>query len=153
MVYFKYFPLFSWFVEEVLSYNMWLCFMDIYIYIYIYIYHICSRNSRTFLNKILYLNLGCVIYARKLFYANKSGYTGNFLNIVLKAWITRVNMIYIYLQIYFNIQEWNFCLGLILAGVDSEPHAQDVGKKSVSICPPFPCMLQVYSIFLLSLQV
>jgi len=30
-----------------------------------------------------------VIYARKRFYVNKSGYTGNFLNIVLKAWITR----------------------------------------------------------------
>ena len=42
-----------------------------------------------FLTKILYLNLGCVIYARKQFYINKSGYTGNFLNIVLKPWITR----------------------------------------------------------------
>ena len=52
-------------------------------------YHIYSRNSRTFLTKILYLNLGCVTYARKRFYVNKSGYTGNFLNIVLKAWITR----------------------------------------------------------------
>ena len=31
-------------------------------------YHIYSRNSRTFLTKILYLNLGCVIYARKQFY-------------------------------------------------------------------------------------
>ena len=49
------------------------------------IYRIYSRNSRTFLTKILYLNLGCVIYARKRFYVNKSGYTGNFLNIVLKA--------------------------------------------------------------------
>ena len=38
-----------------------------------------------FLTKILYLNLGCVIYARKRFYVNKSGYTGIFLNIVLKA--------------------------------------------------------------------
>ena len=52
-------------------------------------YRIYSRNSRTFLTKILYLNLGCVIYAKKWFYVNKSGYTGNFLNIVLKAWITR----------------------------------------------------------------
>ena len=52
-------------------------------------YRIYSRNSRTFLTKILYLNLGCVIYARKWFYVNKSRYTGNFLNIVLKAWITR----------------------------------------------------------------
>ena len=51
---------------------------------------IYSRNSRTFLTKILYLNLGCVIYATKRFYVNKSGYTGNFfLNIILKAWITR----------------------------------------------------------------
>ena len=49
------------------------------------IYRIYSRNSRTVLTKILYLNLGCVIYARKRFYVNKSGYTGNFLNIVLKA--------------------------------------------------------------------
>jgi spore maturation protein CgeB len=48
-------------------------------------YRIYSRNLRTSLTKILYLNLGCVIYARKLFYINKSGYTGNFLNIVLKA--------------------------------------------------------------------
>ena len=32
----------------------------------------------------MYLHLGCVIYARKRFYVNKSGYTGNFLNIVLK---------------------------------------------------------------------
>jgi len=31
-------------------------------------YHIYSRNSRTFLTKILYRNLGCVIYARKRFY-------------------------------------------------------------------------------------
>ena len=31
-------------------------------------YRIYSRNSRTFLTKILYLNLGCVIYARKRFY-------------------------------------------------------------------------------------
>ena len=38
-----------------------------------------------FLTKILYLNLGCVIYARKRFYVGLSGYTGNFLNIVLKA--------------------------------------------------------------------
>ena len=38
-----------------------------------------------FLTKILYLNLGCAIYARIRFYVNKSGYTGNFLNIVLKA--------------------------------------------------------------------
>ena len=53
------------------------------------VYRICSRNSRTCLTKILYLNLGCVIYARKRFYVNKSGYTGNFLNIVLKAWITQ----------------------------------------------------------------
>ena len=52
-------------------------------------YRIYSRNSRTFLTKILYLNLGCVIYVRKRFYVNKSGYTGNFLNIVLKAWVTR----------------------------------------------------------------
>ena len=52
-------------------------------------YRIYSRNSRNFLTKILYLNLGCVIYARKRFYINKSGYTGNFLNIVLKAWISR----------------------------------------------------------------
>ena len=37
------------------------------------------------LTKILYLNLGCVIYARKRFYVNKSGCAGNFLNIVLKA--------------------------------------------------------------------
>jgi len=29
-----------------------------------------------------------VIYAKKQFYVNKSGYTGNFLNIVLRAWIT-----------------------------------------------------------------
>ena len=50
-----------------------------------YIYRIYSLNSRTFLTKILYLNLGCVIYARKRFYVNKSGYTGSFLNIVLKA--------------------------------------------------------------------
>ena len=88
------------------------------------IYRIYSRNSRTFLTlilltwriwwvpnnaskrqmefnsafrgltKILYLNLGCVIYARKRFYVNKSGYTGNFFkNIVLKAWITRVNTV------------------------------------------------------------
>ena len=56
---------------------------------YIYKYCIYSRNSRTFLTKILYLNLGCVIYARKRFYVGLSGYTGNFLNIVLKAWITR----------------------------------------------------------------
>ena len=49
------------------------------------VYRIYSRNSRTFLTKILYLNLGCVIYARTRFYVNKSGYTGNFLNIVLKA--------------------------------------------------------------------
>ena len=48
-------------------------------------YRIYSRNSRTFLTKILYLNVGCVIYASKRFYVNKSGYTGNFLNIVLKA--------------------------------------------------------------------
>ena len=34
-----------------------------------------------------------MIYARKRFYLNKSGYTGNFLNIVLKAWITRVNTV------------------------------------------------------------
>ena len=53
------------------------------------IYRIYSRNSRNFLTKILYLNLGCVIYARKRFYVNKSGYTGNFLNILLEAWITR----------------------------------------------------------------
>ena len=47
-----------------------------------------------FLTSILYLNLGCVIYARKWFYVNKSRYTGNFfLNIVLKAWITRVNTV------------------------------------------------------------
>ena len=52
-------------------------------------YRIYSRNSRIFLTKILYLNLGCVIYARKRFYVNTSGYTGNFLNILLKAWITR----------------------------------------------------------------
>ena len=58
-------------------------------------YRIYSRNSRTFLTKFLYLNLGCVIYARKRFYVNKSGYTGNFLNIVLKAWITRVNTVYV----------------------------------------------------------
>ena len=32
------------------------------------IYRIYSRNSCTFLTKILYLNLGCVIYARKRFY-------------------------------------------------------------------------------------
>ena len=51
----------------------------------IIIYRTYSRNSRTFLTKILYLNLGCVIYARKRFYVNKSGNTGNFLNIVLKA--------------------------------------------------------------------
>ena len=31
-------------------------------------YRIYSRNSRTFLTKILYLNLGCLIYARKRFY-------------------------------------------------------------------------------------
>ena len=72
---------------------------NIYIYIYIHTYRIYSHNSRTFLTKILYLNLGCVIYARKRFYVNKSGYTGNFLNIVLKsvnyamAWITRVNTV------------------------------------------------------------
>ena len=47
-----------------------------------------------FLTKILYLNLGCVIYVRRRFYVNKSGYTGNFLNIVLKAWITRVNTVF-----------------------------------------------------------
>ena len=35
---------------------------------YIHIYRIYSRNSPTFLTKILYLNLGCVIYARKRFY-------------------------------------------------------------------------------------
>ena len=52
---------------------------------YSYIHRIYSRNSRTFLTKILYLNLGCVIYARKRFYINKSGYTGIFFNIVLKA--------------------------------------------------------------------
>jgi len=57
-------------------------------------YHIYLRNSRTFLTKILYLNLGCVVYARIQFYLNKSGYTGNFLNIVLKAWITRVNTVF-----------------------------------------------------------
>jgi len=51
-------------------------------------YRIYSRNTCTFLTKILYLNLGCVIYARKRFYVNKSGYTSNFLNIVLKVWIT-----------------------------------------------------------------
>jgi hypothetical protein len=55
---------------------------------------IYSRNSRTFLTKILYLNSGCVIYARKRIYINKSGYTGNFLNVVLKAWITRVNTVF-----------------------------------------------------------
>ena len=49
------------------------------------IYRIYSRNSCTFLAKILYLNLGCVIYARKRFYIGLSGYTDNFLNIVLKA--------------------------------------------------------------------
>ena len=48
-------------------------------------YRIYSRNSRTFLTKILYLNLWCVIYVRKGFYVNKSRYTGIFLNIVLKA--------------------------------------------------------------------
>ena len=53
--------------------------------IHVHKYRIYSRNSRTFLTKILCLNLGCVIYARKRFYVNKSGYTGNFLNIVLKA--------------------------------------------------------------------
>ena len=47
------------------------------------VYRIYSRNSRTFLTKILYLNLVCVIYARKRFYVNKCGYTDNFLNIVL----------------------------------------------------------------------
>ena len=31
-------------------------------------YRIYSPNSRTFLTKILYLNLGCVIYAWKRFY-------------------------------------------------------------------------------------
>jgi len=31
-------------------------------------YRIYSRNSRTFLTEILYLNVGCVIYARKRFY-------------------------------------------------------------------------------------
>ena len=31
-------------------------------------YRIYSRNSRTFLTKILCLNLGCMIYARKRFY-------------------------------------------------------------------------------------
>ena len=57
-------------------------------------YRIYSRSSRTFLTKILYLNLGCVIYARKWFYVNKSGYTGNFLKYFIKsvnyamAWIT-----------------------------------------------------------------
>ena len=56
-------------------------------------YRIYSRNSRTFLTKILYLNLGCVIYARKRFYLGLSGYTGNFLNTVLKAWITRANTV------------------------------------------------------------
>ena len=73
-------------------------------------YRIYSHNSRTFLTKILYLNLGCVIYARKRFYVNKSGYTGNFLNIVLKsvnyamAWITRVNTVcVIYIYIYINL--------------------------------------------------
>ena len=46
-------------------------------------YRIYSRNSRTFfLTKILYLNLGCVIYARKRFYVNKSGYTRNFLKCI-----------------------------------------------------------------------
>ena len=49
------------------------------------IYRIYSRNSRTLLTKILYLNLGCVIYARKRFYVNKSGYTGNFLKYCIKS--------------------------------------------------------------------
>ena len=49
------------------------------------IYRIYSRNSRTLLTKILYLNLGCVIYARKRFYVNKSGYTGNFLKYCTKS--------------------------------------------------------------------
>jgi len=31
-------------------------------------YLIYSRNSRNFLTKVLYLNLGCVIYASKRFY-------------------------------------------------------------------------------------
>jgi len=63
-------------------------------------YRIYSRNSRTFLTKILYLNSGCVIYARKRFYINKSGYTGNFLKYCIKsvnyamAWITRVNTVF-----------------------------------------------------------
>ena len=70
-------------------------------------YRIYSRNSRTFLTKILYINLGCMIYVRKRFYLNKSGYTGNFLNIVLKAWITRVNTVY---TVYF------FCVFLCVMG-------------------------------------
>jgi len=62
-------------------------------------YRIYSRNSSTFLTKILYLNSGCVIYARKQFYVNKSGYTGNFFKYCIKsvnyamAWITRVNTV------------------------------------------------------------
>ena len=48
-------------------------------------YRTYSRNSRTFLTKILYLNLGCVIYARKRFYVNKSGYTGNFFKHCIKS--------------------------------------------------------------------
>jgi len=38
-----------------------------------------------FLTKILYLNLGCVIYVRKRFYVNKSGYTGNFFKYCIKS--------------------------------------------------------------------
>ena len=66
---------------------------------------IYSRNSRTFLTKILYLYLVCVIYATKRFHVNKSGYTGNFLNIVLKAWITRVNTVLTKLEFSWHIIE------------------------------------------------
>ena len=43
------------------------------------------RNSRTFVTKILYVSLGYVIYARKQFYINKSGYVGNFFKYCIKS--------------------------------------------------------------------
>jgi len=43
---------------------------------------------------------------------------------------------YIYLHIYFNIQEWNFCLDLIFAGVDSETHVQDFEKICKHLSAP-----------------
>ena len=62
------------------------CSFQIYTSDSIILYTVFTRVIHAlFKTEILYLNLGCVIYARKRFYLNKSGYTGNFLNIVLKA--------------------------------------------------------------------